>query len=524
MNRRKFIESVSFASVGGLVLSSFIPDFAPLLNGISDDRVLVIIRLVGGNDGLNTVIPTSSYSQLSQLRSNILIPESSVLPLSGLIGTGLHPSMTGLRDLWNDGKLSIIQGVGYPNPNFSHFRAADIYETGSNSDQILNSGWVGRYLNFEYPNYPSGYPNTDMPHPLAIRVDGGVGIGLQNMGVSMGISLNNTSDPLNLSGNIYLDPLSNNCDGDKLGIVRTVQKQTDLYGDVVQAAAATNCQHSNLYPTFGSGARLAAALKIVAKMICGGLKTKIYWVSIGGFDTHSQQVDSFNHSTGAHANLLGGLSTSIKAFQEDMNNMGTSDRVIGMSFSEFGRRIKSNASNGTDHGSAQPIFLFGDSINSGMIGTNPIIPANTTSTTNLAMQYDFRSVYTSILRDWFCLNPSESTNILLNSYQTLNIINLGGCLSTDIRDQNQSAGENILDAYPNPFVNTTSINYTSLGGNILLQVFDEQGRLIKTLVNSKMNIGTYLINLDMEEFQSGIYYLRLQNDDIQQVKNILKIK
>ena len=137
-------------------------------NSASEDRVLVIIQLVGGNDGLNTVIPLDNYSLLSQLRPQVLIPESAVLPLQGLSATGLHPVMPGMRQLWEQDKLAIVQGVSYPEPNFSHFRAADIYETGSNSDEILYSGWSGRYLNFEYPNYPAGYPNADMPDPLAL--------------------------------------------------------------------------------------------------------------------------------------------------------------------------------------------------------------------------------------------------------------------------------------------------------------------------------------------------------------------
>ncbi|MBK6343496.1 MAG: hypothetical protein IPF41_13165 [Flavobacteriales bacterium] len=114
--------------------------------------------------------------------------------------------MSGMQDLWDDGKLAIVQGVSYPDPNFSHFRATDIYETGADANQLLSSGWTGRYLNFEYPNYPAGYPNTEMPDPLAIRVGGAVGSGLQYMGVSMGVAINNTTDPLNLAGNIYLDP------------------------------------------------------------------------------------------------------------------------------------------------------------------------------------------------------------------------------------------------------------------------------------------------------------------------------
>ncbi|MBK7084205.1 MAG: hypothetical protein IPH53_05890 [Flavobacteriales bacterium] len=145
---------------------------------------------------MNTVIPIDQYTLLSQFRNNVLIPETDVLALSGTNGaTGLHPSMTGMQNLWNDGKLSIVQAVGYPDPNFSHFRSTDIWETGADANQLLDSGWAGRFLNMEYPNYPVGFPNTDMPDPLAIRVGGPVGAGLQHMGVSMGAAIYNTDDP-----------------------------------------------------------------------------------------------------------------------------------------------------------------------------------------------------------------------------------------------------------------------------------------------------------------------------------------
>lgn len=526
MNRRNFIRSAGTVTIGGMAVRGMgSPLLSALNNTIAEDRVLVIIQLFGGNDGLNTVIPTSSYSQLSSLRSQVLIPQNQVLPLSGLSGTGLHPSMTGMQTLWNEGKLAIVQGVSYPDPNFSHFRATDIYETGANSDQILYSGWIGRYLNNEYPNYPVGYPNTEMPHPLAIRVGGGVGGGLMNMGVNMGISINNTNDPLNLTGNIYVDPATADCKGDKLTDIRTIQRQTDLYGNVIEAAASASCTHSTLYPTFSVEAnRLAQSLKIVAKLICGGLTTKIYWVSMSGFDTHASQVNPGDHSTGTHANLLRALSDNIRAFQHDMQLMGLQDRVMGMTFSEFGRRITSNASYGTDHGSAQPMFLFGSQVLPGMLGTNPVIPTNTTSATNLAMQYDFRSVYASVLRDWFCLPQGAIDSVLLETYQPLNIINGAGCLSTDIRDANQQAGVELLSAYPNPFVERTTLEYTTLGGPTMLQVFNEQGQLVRMVTNKVMAAGTYKVDVDLGDMHTGVYYARLQNGTNQQVRNLLKVR
>ena len=211
------------------------------MGSAEEDRVLVIIQLFGGNDGLNTVIPISAYGQLSSLRPEVLIQQSSVLPLSGLTGTGIPPVPWVVCNSCGTMISSpSCKAWATPSPNFSHFRSADIYETGSDSDQILSSGWAGRYLNLEYPNYPVGFPNGDVPDPLAIRVDGSVGIGLQNMGVSMGVAINNTNDPLNLTGNIYIDPVTADCKGDKLALVRTVQRQTDLYGDVIEAAAGSS--------------------------------------------------------------------------------------------------------------------------------------------------------------------------------------------------------------------------------------------------------------------------------------------
>lgn len=526
MNRRRFLRSSSAATLGGLAVRGMsAPLLQPLWNRAAEDRVLVVVQLFGGNDGLNTVIPLDQYDVLAVKRPNVLIPEGLVLPLDQVSGTGLHPSLDGLRELWEMGKLGIVQGVSYPEPNYSHFRATDIYETGANADQLLSSGWTGRYLNFEYPNYPAGYPNTDMPDPLAIRIGGSVGPGLQYAGVSMGVAINNTNDPLNLTGNIYQDPASAQCSGGKLDFVRQVQRQTDLYGDVIESAAAANCQQSPLYPTGNQpGAELAQALKIVAKLICGGLKTKIYWVSASGFDTHAQQVESSDHTIGTHANLLQGVSDAIRAFQDDLALLGLEDRVLGMTFSEFGRRIVDNASGGTDHGSAQPMFFFGTQVNHTITGTNPEIPANATYQTNLAMQYDFRSVYASVLKDWFCLEESDIDTVLLDTYQPLNIIDPGGCLGTGLRDINQRAGTTLLNAYPNPFTERTTLEYNSNGGRVLIQVFNEEGRLVQTVLNQPVPAGSYRADVDLGNAPPGVYYARLQNEGVQQVRNLLKVR
>ncbi|MBK7553602.1 MAG: DUF1501 domain-containing protein [Flavobacteriales bacterium] len=527
MKRRTFLRSAGAVTVGGMAVRGFSnPLMSALAKSAAEDRVLVVIQLFGGNDGLNTVIPIDQYSLLSQFRSNVLIDQADVLVLSGTNGaTGLHPAMTGMQDLWNDGKLNIVQGVSYPDPNFSHFRATDIWETGADSNQVLDSGWTGRYLNNEFPNYPNGFPNVDMPDPLAIRVGGSAGPALHHMGISMAVAINNTDDPLSLVGNVYQDPVTADCKGAKLDFLRTVQRQADEYGDVIEAAAQSGCNLSTLYPTGNApGAELAQALKIVAQLICGGLKTKIYWVSEQGFDTHAQQVNSNDHSVGVHANLLKGVSDSIHAFQDDLNLLGLEDRVIGMSFSEFGRRIMSNGSGGTDHGSALPMFFFGTQILPGMLGTNPVIPANTGVNTNLAMQYDFRSIYASVLTDWFCLPPAEVDTILLNTYQPLALVDPAGCLGIGIHEANQASGTSVLEIYPNPFTENTAVTFTSNGGRAMVQVFNEQGQLLTTLKNETLPAGKYTVDCNLGPLPAGVYYCRLQNEGVQQVKSMLKVR
>ena len=527
MQRRKFIRSLSAASVGGFAVRGFgNPLLGPVFDRAGEDRVLVIVQLYGGNDGLNTVIPIDQYSMLSQVRSNVLIPEDQVLDLPGLNGaTGLHPSLGGLRNLWNDNKLTIVQGVGYPNPDYSHFRSTDIWETGANSDQLLDSGWTGRYLHYEYPNYPQGFPNSTMPDPLAIRIGGPISIGLQNAGVSMGASIYNTEDSLDLTGNLFTDAITQDCKGSKLDFARTVQRQTDLYGDVIQAAALPGCNMSALYPTgVEPGAKLASALKIVAQLICGGLKTRIYWVSLTGFDTHSEQVNTNDHLLGAHADLLKGLSDSIHAFQDDLQLLGIEDRVTGMTFSEFGRRIKSNSSRGTDHGAAAPMFLFGSKVIPGMLGQNPEIPVDTDFSTNLPMQYDFRSVYASVLKDWFCIPQTSVDTILLDTYQNLALVDPTECLNVGVHEANQGAGTSLLEVYPSPFIDSTTMRYTSNGGRVMLQISNEAGQLVRMVINKDVPAGEHTIACDLHELPAGLYYCRLQNGTRQQVKSMLKVR
>ena len=379
--------------------------------GPESDRVLVIIQMNGGNDGLNMVLPLDQYSNLAAARSNILIPDTSALVL-GSSQTGLHPAMTGLKTLYDAQKLSVVQGVSYANPNFSHFRATDIWNTGSDSTEVLTTGWLGRYLEFAFPGFPDAYPSVTMPDPLSIRIGSSNTLGLQGYEISTGQTV-----PSNFTGSLtqllsYQNTsLPTGNAGAELAFLREQQAFTNQYGSRIVNAwtAGTNLA---TYPASPTGQNLPTQLKIVARLIKGGLKTRIYWVSIGSFDLHATQVTAADHTIGTHANLLKELSDSIATFQADLGQMGLEDRVMGMTYSEFGRRIKSNASAGTDHGSAAPMFVFGKKVAGGIIGTNAVIPTVTGVNDNVAMQYDFKAVYQSILRGWFCLADTAANTTL----------------------------------------------------------------------------------------------------------------
>lgn len=478
------------------------------------DHVLVLIQLNGGNDGLNMVIPVEFYGNYFNARSNIAIPQNKVLALTGNNKTGLHPSMTGLQSIFNEGKATIVQAVGYPTPNFSHFRATDIWMSASDSNEVVTNGWAGRYLSEEYPNFPNGFPNSTMPDPLAIQIGSTTSLALQGPTANMGMSITDPNNFYNLiSGN--QDPVPDTPWGRELKYIRLVSQQTQQYAQVIKDAAAKVSQQVT-YPAQNS---LADQLKIVARLIKGGLQTRIYMVSIGGFDTHSSQVNTTDVTTGIHALLMQRVSDAIKAFMDDLKFLGIEDRVIGMTFSEFGRRIKSNASLGTDHGAAAPMIVFGSKVKPGIVGNNPAIPASATVNDNIPFQYDFRSVYASVLSQWFCVNRTDLEAIMLRNFQEIALCVSSGCSTGPV-----TAGDQLITNSPNPFTSRTVITFTTNGGHTLVQVIDTLGRVIRTLTDKEYAPGTYKLYFETPGLPPGVYYARFQNGPVQQVRSMLKVR
>ena len=525
MKRRKFIRNTAIGTIGlpgifnglGITAHGENSILAQLTTStVPTDHVLVIVQMSGGNDGLNTVIPRDQYSNYFNARSNIAIPENRILALTGNAVAGLHPSLTGFRDMYNNGDLCIIQSAGYPAPNFSHFRATDIWMTASNSNEYLTTGWIGRYLNGEYPGFPTGYPNATMPDPLGIQFGSGTSLSLLGPTIQTGYTI---SDP-----NAFI----NNADGgedvitpgtpaaDKLLYVREISKQSQAYYNVVKNAY--NLPGNTNLATYPANS-LANQLKIVARLINGGLKTKVYVVSVGGFDTHSNQVNTLDVTTGAHANLMNTLSGSIKAFHDDLKLMTKDHRVLGMTFSEFGRRIKSNASVGTDHGYAAPMFIFGTPATAGVIGANPVIPAVVGVNDNLPMVNDFRDIYWSIMKRWLCQDNTSLNEIMVRPYNEIDV-----CSNADCSPGGRTANAplNLVQNYPNPVQGITNVEFKTDGGNTLLQLMGPNGLLLENLLEHKYDRPKKItIQVDLSAYKPGLYYFYFQNGSKRQMKAVI---
>ncbi|HMR42769.1 MAG TPA: DUF1501 domain-containing protein [Saprospiraceae bacterium] len=522
MKRRSFIKSTSATAVsmpfllnglniGVLPRSSFFK----LLNP-DNDKVLVIIQLQGGNDGLNMVLPLDKYENLANARANILIPENEALQL--VPETGLHPAMTGLKSLFDDAKLTIVHSAGYPDQNRSHFRSTDIWTSGSASDEFVNPGWLGRYFLTKYPGYPTGYPNVEVPDPVAITMSSLTSETCQGTISNYSLAI---TDPFALSAlNTGQDgQLPDTPYGYELEFLRGAIAQTNAYTDVILGAAKHGANRVT-YPA-GNTNPLANQLRNVALLISGGLQTKVYVCNLGGFDTHAAQVVAGSPTTGTHATLMSRLSEAISLFQEDLKQLGLEERVVGMTFSEFGRQIASNFSDGTDHGTAAPLLVFGSCVYPGFVGENPEIAATLTNQEGVAMQNDFRDVYGSILMDWFDVEESEIRELLYEDFQHLPIVK--PCSSSKTDDLKSSEISVEMDIFPNPFVENTLVRFKSEKEYVKLSLYDVRGQELEVLCNKTLDAGEHKIELNGSRLATGNYYLRLQLSGRQKTKMVARI-
>lgn len=506
MKRRSFLRNAGALSLPALLpsvrLAAMPARLAKSLLNAESDKVLVLIQLTGGNDGLNTLVPRDQYDGLTAVRPDLYIPENKLIPISDTVG--MHPALAGIRPLYSDGRLNWIQSVGYPNQNRSHFRSTDIWHTASDSDVELRTGWIGRYLDGLYPGFPEDYPSEEVPYPVAVTVGNVVSETCQGLAANFSLTLNNPFDIIPLQPSEE-EAVPDTPYGEELSFMRTSILQANAYGAVVEEAAELG---NNLidYPQ----TQLSQRLKHVARMISGGLGTKIYVVSIGGFDTHANQVTPNAPEGGAHAELLREVALAINAFQNDLAALGIDDRVVGMTYSEFGRQIRSNESYGTDHGTAAPLLLFGNCVATGILGSNPQISADVEKQEGVPMQYDFRDVYGTILEDWFEVPVAEVKSLLYAGYNKLPLF--GDCAIVDAEDpENPVIGT--LSVQPNPFGTAFQLRFETLGGPVRLSVFDSVGKLVETVFERNLSAGAHDFRVATHRWPAGAYVLRLQLRD-----------
>ncbi len=512
MKRRQFLQGATASALpvmlGGFSVRAF--SRTPLLDLIgrtaqNTGRSLVVIQLSGGTDGLNIVIPHGNPTYY-QRRPTIGIPAANVLQLNSMMG--LHPAMTQMRAMYDNAKLSVVQGVGYATPNRSHFRATDIWMTASDSTQVVGTGWLGRDLLYRNPSYPG----TLTPSPLALQIGGSPALMLNSQNGGMGITITDPNQFYQLiQGTVGFidDPPPNTPAGAELLFLRTIEQQAIQYATQIRNAALA-VTNQTTYPNTG----LAQQLAIIARLIAGGLNCPIYMVSQGGYDTHSGQL-------ARQQTLLADLSNAIGAFQTDVGLLNQADNVIGMTFSEFGRRIAENGSAGTDHGTSLPLFVFGSRVVPGFYGANPDFTRIDT-TGDFIYDIDYRQLYATVLGTWFGADPTELNNVLLRSFTQLPIINapLTGSGESNIATR-FSLGQN----YPNPFNPTTNISYdVPIETNVTLSVYNELGQLVRELHSGVRSPGRFTATFDASGLASGMYFYRLSAGNFVETKKMLLLR
>lgn len=497
-SRRSFIKTTGLATFGlstilgkTPILTAAESAWLSMIQNNHEDKILVLINLNGGNDGLNTVIDRFNDEYYS-IRPTIAIQESNLWPLTPNIG--MHGATQNLQPLWDNGQMKVIQNVGYANPNYSHFRSSDIWASASESDVVDDTGWIGRYIQEEFPAFLEAQPTT----PPAIQIGVQTDLTFKGDEMASALAFRNPGEFYQLasSGNLYpTDHLTNSPYDTELTFVRRTANSAFRYSNTIRQAYNSARSNSN-YPDVNLG----RSLSIVSRLIKGGLKTKVYMVTIGGFDTHANQADF-------HALLLQRLADSVSAFYSDLGNE-LSQKVLSMTFSEFGRTIFENGSVGTDHGTGAPILMFGGQIGQGIVGS----PPNLLDLDHYGDPYfdiDFKDVYNTVINQWFGIDPRLSAFMLGNKLQII-----PGLLP----DYTPPAGANayiVLLGHKTQPDNRLliQIQYALLReGDVVLELLDPSGQVIRNLMKDFKEVGThsFILNRQSLGLKPGKYLYQIK--------------
>lgn len=582
MRRRNFLKKLPVAmsipfTIGGIP-AKLLADgtLSRMAAASTNDRVLVLLQLHGGNDGLNMLIPVEKYEQYYRRRANIAIPAKNSLrkyiPLDGTLPAdaqiGLHPDMIHTKSMYDHGLVKFVQGVSYKNNNGSHFRGRDIWFMGGGADDYIGSGWVGRFLQHEFAPqiYPNDFPNAQMLDPLAIEMGNDVSLIFHqdgNIPTSISIQdpvqfdrlVNGTENTPGLEGfedqNLQIDPkgrppgtLERSPYWQELNWILSLEDKTKDYAArlnevYLRGQSGPAAQYPGAYPfNAPRGSKrnpLSQQLRIVANLMAGGCKTKVFLLRIGGFDTHAEQVETYDPTMGHHAALLYHISAAMHAFYEDLKLKGLQDKVMTVTTSEFGRRIDSNGSYGTDHGTGAPIMIFGRGVQPGVLGTVPDLSENVG---NIEMQYDYRLIYANILKDWMGASEEALNDIFPNTEDPSKGIVSGGT-SDGVHFEPLPIATNVVTSakdfiesrfmlhgcYPNPARGSTTVHFrTNRSDQVKIYLFSSQGREIKALVDDRFEPGEYRIPVDISNLPAGNYIYQMKTGFYKESRQLTIIK
>lgn len=544
MKRRNFIKLSASASVIGLTpieLQAALKTFMPYMAcpDISN-RKLVLVNLAGANDGLNTIIPINQYDTYSNLRPTIKVPNSGANQYITLDATlpdnqqvGLHPTLTGFKSLYDKGWLRILQSVGYPSQNKSHFKSTDLYLTGNDGNSLLNgadTGWIGRFMELYYADL------VVETYPLAVEI----GSNKTSLGFhaeeAHGLALNITGqDPsgfysiLNGLGGTPPTNIPDSDYGKQLEFINNTDSLSNTYAESISNAFNSG-QNDVTYPDTD----LADQLKTVARLISGDLGSKIYMVRISGFDTHNAQVQGVGDILGRHHVLLTELSGAIDAFMNDIDSQNIADDIVGLTFSEFGRKARENGSFGSDHGEIAPMFVFGKPVSGGVSGTNPDLTEATDSNNwqIQTVQHDYRQTFATLLQNFLgadntIIDATFFNHTLNDSFSNLKLDDLlkaefkldsecfGGALSNNTSEE----VKNWL-VYPNPFRDTINISGIEDISSLQYRIYNSSGVLI---INNSGNITNGKLSLNLMHLSSGVYIVEIVAGGRKEIHKMIKV-
>ena len=531
MERRSFIKLGATASA--MALMPF--ELEAMLKSSSLDscdfskRKLILINLAGANDGLNTVVPLNQYDLYSQLRPTIKVPESgadayinldSGLPESQMIG--LNPAMKEFKSLYDDGWLRIVQSVGYPAQNKSHFASTDLYMTGNDGNSLLNgtqSGWIGRFMEKHY------YNELGKTYPLAIQIgslSNSLGFhGEHEHGMSMNLTNQDPSGFYSVINGLGGEPplnIPNSDFGVELQHIIDTDKLANIYA---QSVSSTFDKGSNIgvYPD----TKIADQLKTVARLISGGLESKVYMVKLSGFDTHNVQVQQEGDVKGKHHDLLTQLSEAVGAFCADLKALGIEEEVAGLTYSEFGRKARENGSLGTDHGEIAPMFVFGKGVKGGVSGTNPDL-TEATQENNFqvqSVQYDYRQVFGTLLQSFMGAGSEVIDDTFYDhsneqSFSSLSIDELlqedykveESCQSDKVFEYDQDADDQpgIYTVSPNPCQDLIYLRCEEDVSDVFLELITSSGR---PAISKNYPIVNGQVMVEVSHLPAGLYVLKV---------------